>query len=681
MAQPADAGPPRRAEPPPPGPRAGAPRGARLVPLRSPGTEPSPGLGEDPIELPQDGGTVGRKDSCTVCINIPTLSGQQCRIRPVPEGHWVLEDLSANGTFVNNRQVGRGKSVPLASGDTIRLTKKHGVQFRFELVVRSAQLVPEPRVQLPPPPQPTVALPPPTATANLKRPVPHVCVLASANRALGGAPKDDYSAVGCDVAAASASGGGRAEGAGLVDRGEGENAVPHSASAVLREALVGARQYLAHEVERASAMSAELERAQVALAAGHPSEADGGAAAAEADDPSADTPSHSSGGPPWRRTLRAEEEAMQEAEHSRLVTQRRWVERQVRDAEAARACQARELAKARATVGEEREARERLAEDLGERERRAAELRGEREAISEFLADTRQNAAEAEAELERLQAVAHRLEADLEAARAAVEEARAAEGAAIRRLGRKEGEQAEVRRLARELARDIKVQAESLLAAVSVEVPASSSTAPPPALLRRQQPPAASEPRLRPVAARCGGGGGRAGVPTAAAAAAAAAGDAGDFVEEGVEEKENRDPATIAASLDINALRLGASFTTTLEVVSPAQPPPAKRPRRRWRSGELRDAAAADATVIVASIGEDPGPESLSLTPTAPDPAAPSTPQPWPAAEAPPAPVPWGLAPGGSLAAAGAAAALAAKGCCAAGPVLAAVEDLCTQDI
>lgn len=80
-----------------------------------------PGL-PDLIQIPDDGLTFGRSQTCTIIIGskqFPNVSGEHARISVDPGGKIVIEDLnSKNGTLVNNRPVERHM---LEQGDMIQL--------------------------------------------------------------------------------------------------------------------------------------------------------------------------------------------------------------------------------------------------------------------------------------------------------------------------------------------------------------------------------------------------------------------------------------------------------------------------------------------------------------------------------------------------------------------------------
>ncbi len=86
--------------------------------------------------------TVGRHVACDIVIHqeitkikIDNLSRVQCgfrRIRDMTADYQtILEDYSANGTFVNGVRIGKGKNKLLANGDVIAMTCSKGKVFTY----------------------------------------------------------------------------------------------------------------------------------------------------------------------------------------------------------------------------------------------------------------------------------------------------------------------------------------------------------------------------------------------------------------------------------------------------------------------------------------------------------------------------------------------------------------------
>jgi pSer/pThr/pTyr-binding forkhead associated (FHA) protein len=61
--------------------------------------------GGDPIPLIRQVLTVGRRESCDICINFPNISGIHCELS-FRDGYWYVRDLnSTNGIKVNGLRV------------------------------------------------------------------------------------------------------------------------------------------------------------------------------------------------------------------------------------------------------------------------------------------------------------------------------------------------------------------------------------------------------------------------------------------------------------------------------------------------------------------------------------------------------------------------------------------------
>ena len=89
--------------------------------------------------LPWSGATVGRRQSCTICVDHPSVSGLHCRIVPVHGGRWHILNKGVNGTYVNGGPIGSEASWPLRDGDVSKLGQgKRGLReaptYRFEVV-------------------------------------------------------------------------------------------------------------------------------------------------------------------------------------------------------------------------------------------------------------------------------------------------------------------------------------------------------------------------------------------------------------------------------------------------------------------------------------------------------------------------------------------------------------------
>jgi adenylate cyclase len=63
--------------------------------------------GGDPIPLIRPVLTIGRRDSCDICLRFPNVSGTHCELT-FEDGRWMIRDLdSTNGTKVNGLRIRR----------------------------------------------------------------------------------------------------------------------------------------------------------------------------------------------------------------------------------------------------------------------------------------------------------------------------------------------------------------------------------------------------------------------------------------------------------------------------------------------------------------------------------------------------------------------------------------------
>jgi serine/threonine-protein kinase CHEK2 len=86
------------------------------------------------IGFPAGGYIVGRHPECDLIVDIPTISNRHCIIfNENRDGNAVaiLEDLSSNGTFVNDQILGRNKRRELEDGDEITILDEAGFFFRY----------------------------------------------------------------------------------------------------------------------------------------------------------------------------------------------------------------------------------------------------------------------------------------------------------------------------------------------------------------------------------------------------------------------------------------------------------------------------------------------------------------------------------------------------------------------
>ncbi|MBL8793493.1 MAG: FHA domain-containing protein [Planctomycetia bacterium] len=77
--------------------------------------------GGDPIPLVRARMTLGRRESCDICLRFPNVSGQHCEVS-CQDGMWYIRDLgSTNGIKVNGERV---QQKLLRPGDEIGIAKR-----------------------------------------------------------------------------------------------------------------------------------------------------------------------------------------------------------------------------------------------------------------------------------------------------------------------------------------------------------------------------------------------------------------------------------------------------------------------------------------------------------------------------------------------------------------------------
>lgn len=77
--------------------------------------------GGDNIPLVRDQMTIGRRESCDICLRFPNISGRHCELT-FKEGYWEVQDLkSTNGIRVNGERV---EKKVLRPGDTISIASR-----------------------------------------------------------------------------------------------------------------------------------------------------------------------------------------------------------------------------------------------------------------------------------------------------------------------------------------------------------------------------------------------------------------------------------------------------------------------------------------------------------------------------------------------------------------------------
>ena len=93
------------------------------------------------VGFPAGGYLVGRHPECDVIVDIPTISNRHCLLfseHKHGETIAILEDLSSNGTFVNEAIVGRNKRRELEDGDEITILDEARFIFRYPRRKREA---------------------------------------------------------------------------------------------------------------------------------------------------------------------------------------------------------------------------------------------------------------------------------------------------------------------------------------------------------------------------------------------------------------------------------------------------------------------------------------------------------------------------------------------------------------
>src|SRR5262245_5388250 len=77
--------------------------------------------GGDSIPLARSQMTIGRRESCDICLRFPNISGRHCELI-YHDGYWYVRDLgSTNGVKVNGQRV---QQKVLRPGDEIAIAKR-----------------------------------------------------------------------------------------------------------------------------------------------------------------------------------------------------------------------------------------------------------------------------------------------------------------------------------------------------------------------------------------------------------------------------------------------------------------------------------------------------------------------------------------------------------------------------
>ena len=93
--------------------------------------------GGDPIPLKRGVLTIGRRESCNICLRFPNVSGLHCELAYKDAGFWQVRDLgSTNGIKVNGERV---LNRPLRPGDEIAIAKrKYKIQYNLTTAAEAA---------------------------------------------------------------------------------------------------------------------------------------------------------------------------------------------------------------------------------------------------------------------------------------------------------------------------------------------------------------------------------------------------------------------------------------------------------------------------------------------------------------------------------------------------------------
>jgi pSer/pThr/pTyr-binding forkhead associated (FHA) protein len=87
--------------------------------------------GGDSIPLARSPLVLGRRESCDICLQFPSISGAHCELT-YKEGLWILRDLdSKNGTLVNDIRMDMGARKIVHHGDILSIGKR---SFKIEYV-------------------------------------------------------------------------------------------------------------------------------------------------------------------------------------------------------------------------------------------------------------------------------------------------------------------------------------------------------------------------------------------------------------------------------------------------------------------------------------------------------------------------------------------------------------------
>ncbi|MEZ8575781.1 type VI secretion system-associated FHA domain protein TagH [Vibrio splendidus] len=100
-------------------------------------------VGSKSIEMPEEGGSIGREAGCTVSLTDHNrfISGTHCLLSIYGDTYYI-SDISTNGTLVNGNKILKNQPVSLCDGDRVSLGQ-YEVSISIELVTTSYDIASE----------------------------------------------------------------------------------------------------------------------------------------------------------------------------------------------------------------------------------------------------------------------------------------------------------------------------------------------------------------------------------------------------------------------------------------------------------------------------------------------------------------------------------------------------------
>ncbi|MFS1908572.1 type VI secretion system-associated FHA domain protein TagH [Vibrio lentus] len=100
-------------------------------------------VGAKSIEMPEEGGSIGREAGCTVSLTDHNrfISGTHCLLSVYGDTYYI-SDISTNGTLVNGNKILKNQPVSLCDGDRVSLGQ-YEVSISLELVTNSYDIASE----------------------------------------------------------------------------------------------------------------------------------------------------------------------------------------------------------------------------------------------------------------------------------------------------------------------------------------------------------------------------------------------------------------------------------------------------------------------------------------------------------------------------------------------------------